>query len=56
MMKQSYAESLPVMMPGDEIPKFIAMACPCKPPTDESITIHVHKAEDTNDFCTHNSS
>ncbi|PNX93495.1 hydroxyproline-rich glycoprotein family protein [Trifolium pratense] len=28
MMKQSYAESLPVLMPGDEIPKFIAMACP----------------------------
>ncbi|XP_058758270.1 uncharacterized protein At5g65660-like [Vicia villosa] len=43
MMKQSYAESLPVLMPGDEIPTFIAMACPCKPPTDESITIRVDK-------------
>ncbi|CAJ2652261.1 unnamed protein product [Trifolium pratense] len=53
MMKQSYAESLPVLMPGDEIPKFIAMACPCKPPTDESITIHVDK-EETNDFSSDN--
>ncbi|CAL5189532.1 unnamed protein product [Lathyrus oleraceus] len=54
MMKQSYAESLPVLMPGDEIPKFIAMACPCKPPTDESITIRVDK-EETNDFSDENS-
>ncbi|KAK2430101.1 hypothetical protein P8452_43561 [Trifolium repens] len=53
MMKQSYAESLSVLMPGDEIPKFIAMACPCKPPTDESIIIHVHK-EETNDFSSDN--
>ncbi|CAI8585785.1 unnamed protein product [Vicia faba] len=54
MMKQSYAESLPVLMPGDEIPKFIAMACPCRPPTDETITIRVDK-EERDDFSDENS-
>jgi len=43
MMKQNQGESLPVLMPGDEVPKFIALACPCQPPTNESIRIHVHK-------------
>ncbi|XP_027333300.1 uncharacterized protein At5g65660-like [Abrus precatorius] len=53
MMKKNYAESLPVLMPGDDIPKFIAMACPCQPPREERITIHVEKAETTN-FCSGN--
>ncbi|XP_057442400.1 uncharacterized protein At5g65660-like [Lotus japonicus] len=50
MMKQNYAQSLPVLMPGDEIPKFIATACPCEPPRDERITIHVDMAGNS-DFC-----
>ncbi|CAN1825754.1 Uncharacterized protein At5g65660 [Linum perenne] len=29
-------ESLPVLMPGDEVPRFIAMACPCQPPILET--------------------
>ncbi|KAL2317579.1 hypothetical protein Fmac_031455 [Flemingia macrophylla] len=49
MMKQNYAKSLPVLMPGDEIPKFIATACPCQPPRDERIIIHVQK-EAATDF------
>ncbi|XP_020240367.1 uncharacterized protein At5g65660 [Cajanus cajan] len=49
MMKQNYAKSLPVLMPGDDIPKFIATACPCEPPRDERITIHVQK-EAATDF------
>ncbi|XVE60651.1 hypothetical protein DITRI_Ditri05aG0145300 [Diplodiscus trichospermus] len=36
-------QSLPVLMPGDEVPRFIAMACPCEPATMEKITITVHK-------------
>lgn len=56
MVKQEYAKSLPVLMPGDDIPKFIAMACPCQPPTDERITIHVDKAEEatSDDLCSRN--
>lgn len=41
--KQKEVESLPVLMPGDEVPKFIALACPCQPPKEEKITIQVHK-------------
>ncbi|CAN0838745.1 Uncharacterized protein At5g65660 [Linum grandiflorum] len=29
-------ERLPVLMPGDELPRFIAMACPCQPPILET--------------------
>ncbi|KAG4954885.1 uncharacterized protein At5g65660-like [Glycine soja] len=50
MMKQNYAKTIPVLMPGDDIPKFIATACPCEPPRDESITILVQKEEAT-DLC-----
>ncbi|QCE00773.1 uncharacterized protein At5g65660-like [Vigna unguiculata] len=53
MMKQNYAESLPVLMPGDAVPKFIATACPCQPPRDERITIHVQK-EPSTEFCSGN--
>ncbi|OAY51091.1 uncharacterized protein At5g65660 [Manihot esculenta] len=41
--KRNRAESLPVLMPGDQVPRFIAMACPCKPPLPEKITIKVQK-------------
>ncbi|KAG5018853.1 hypothetical protein AAZX31_06G087500 [Glycine max] len=50
MMQHNRGESLPVLMPGDEVPKFIALACPCQPPTNEMITIHVQKTA-PNDFC-----
>ncbi|XP_028783927.1 uncharacterized protein At5g65660-like [Neltuma alba] len=30
-LKQNRGQSLPVLMPGDEVPKFIAMPCPCEP-------------------------
>ncbi|KAL4333658.1 hypothetical protein GQ457_07G024430 [Hibiscus cannabinus] len=30
-------QSLPVLMPGDEVPRFLAMACPCEPATIEKI-------------------
>ncbi|KAK9215867.1 hypothetical protein WN944_007873 [Citrus x changshan-huyou] len=31
--EQNQIQSLLVSMPGDQVPKFVAMACPCKPPT-----------------------
>ncbi|KAK4276929.1 hypothetical protein QN277_015018 [Acacia crassicarpa] len=43
VMKHNEVQSLPVLMPGDEIPRFIAMACPCNPPKHENITIQVQK-------------
>ncbi|XP_043710854.1 uncharacterized protein At5g65660-like [Telopea speciosissima] len=36
-------DSLPVVMPGDKIPKFIALPCPCEPPRPEKIALVVHK-------------
>ncbi|XP_044475702.1 uncharacterized protein At5g65660-like [Mangifera indica] len=36
--KQKQAQSLLVSMPGDEIPKFVALACPCKPPTEKKLS------------------
>ncbi|KAK6125373.1 hypothetical protein DH2020_016021 [Rehmannia glutinosa] len=31
-LKQKENQSLPVIMPGDNVPKFIALPCPCEPP------------------------
>ncbi|KNA24651.1 hypothetical protein SOVF_013680 [Spinacia oleracea] len=31
LLKQQQMESLPVIMPGDNIAKFIALPCPCEP-------------------------
>jgi len=53
MVTQNCAKSLPVLMPGDAVPKFIATACPCQPPRDERITIHVQKEPPT-EFCSGN--
>ncbi|XP_031279256.1 uncharacterized protein At5g65660-like [Pistacia vera] len=39
--KQKQAQSLLVSMPGDEIPKFVALACPCKPSIVEKLTVTV---------------
>ncbi|KAJ9166428.1 hypothetical protein P3X46_021186 [Hevea brasiliensis] len=42
--KENKAEPLPVLMPGDQVPRFIAMACPCEPPLlEKMITIKVQK-------------
>lgn len=42
---QNRGQSLPVLMPGDEVPKFIAMPCPCQPsrPDDVIITAELEK-------------
>ncbi|KAL3526949.1 hypothetical protein ACH5RR_011605 [Cinchona calisaya] len=42
-LKQNQNQSLTVLMPGDEIPKFIAMPCPCEPPRLEKIVVEVPK-------------
>ncbi|KAL2344449.1 hypothetical protein Fmac_005734 [Flemingia macrophylla] len=31
--------SLPVLMPGDEVPKFIAMPCPCQPSRPDNVVV-----------------
>ncbi|KAB2023629.1 hypothetical protein ES319_D06G032100v1 [Gossypium barbadense] len=36
-------KNMPVLMPGDKVPRFIAMASPCEPPRTETITITVPK-------------
>ncbi|KAL1365460.1 uncharacterized protein At5g65660 isoform X2 [Arachis duranensis] len=47
--KQNREESLPVLMPGDELPKFIAMPCPCQPTRphkdheDNTVIVRVEK-------------
>ncbi|GFQ08215.1 uncharacterized protein at5g65660, partial [Phtheirospermum japonicum] len=30
-LKQQENQSLPVIMPGDNVPRFIALPCPCEP-------------------------
>ncbi|KAA8546643.1 hypothetical protein F0562_003126 [Nyssa sinensis] len=41
--KQNQSQSLPVLMPGDRIPKFIALPCPCEPPRPGKIIVEVQK-------------
>ncbi|MCD9646342.1 hypothetical protein HAX54_036108 [Datura stramonium] len=42
--KQSQSTILPVvLMPGDEVPKFIAMPCPCQFPTPEKVVDELQK-------------
>ncbi|KAK1293451.1 Uncharacterized protein QJS10_CPB17g02438 [Acorus calamus] len=38
-LKKTQKESLPVLMPGDRMPKFIAWPCPCEPLLPDRITI-----------------
>ncbi|KAG4924654.1 hypothetical protein JHK82_050498 [Glycine max] len=40
-LKQNRGQSLPVLMPGDDVPKFIAMPCPCQPSRPDSIVVTV---------------
>lgn len=42
-LKQKQNESLPVLMPGDRIAKFIAMPCPCEPLRAQKIIVEVQK-------------
>ncbi|KAF7128967.1 hypothetical protein RHSIM_Rhsim10G0081700 [Rhododendron simsii] len=37
------SQSLPVLMPGDHIPKFIALPCPREPPRPEKIIVEVRR-------------
>ncbi|KAK4748872.1 hypothetical protein SAY87_015458 [Trapa incisa] len=32
-------QSMPVLMPGDAVPKFIALPCPCRPPKEEKLAM-----------------
>ncbi|KAM7275825.1 hypothetical protein ACFE04_017691 [Oxalis oulophora] len=41
--KQNLSLSVPVLMPGDKVPKFIALPCPCEPPRAENIVVKVEK-------------
>ncbi|KAJ4836819.1 hypothetical protein Tsubulata_020083 [Turnera subulata] len=41
--KQDEGDSRLVIMPGDEVPKFIAMACPCEHLRIQMITVKVEK-------------
>jgi len=40
-VKQNKGQSLPVLMPGDELPKFIAMPCPRQPSRPDTILVAV---------------
>ncbi|XP_023518276.1 uncharacterized protein At5g65660-like [Cucurbita pepo subsp. pepo] len=42
-LEKNQRESLSVVMPGDSIPKFIAMPCPREPPRPEMIQVKVEK-------------
>nr|AFK48285.1 unknown [Lotus japonicus] len=50
LIQRNHGPSLPVLMPGDEVPRFIALACPCQPPTEERTIVHVQK----DGFCSGN--
>ncbi|KAJ8545942.1 hypothetical protein K7X08_018525 [Anisodus acutangulus] len=40
--KQNQVSDMPaVLMPGDEVPKFIALPCPCQPPRPEKLVDEV---------------
>ncbi|KAF5738053.1 hypothetical protein HS088_TW13G00947 [Tripterygium wilfordii] len=42
-LKQNKSQSLPVLMPGDQVPKFIALPCPREPPAPEKVLFKVEK-------------
>ncbi|OMP11248.1 hypothetical protein CCACVL1_00599 [Corchorus capsularis] len=42
-LKKNISQSLPVLMPGDQIPKFIALPCPCEPAREEKVEVKVQK-------------
>ncbi|XP_051141079.1 uncharacterized protein At5g65660-like isoform X2 [Andrographis paniculata] len=38
---KQHRSSLPVIMPGDSVPRFIALPCPCEPPRPPTVVLHV---------------
>ncbi|KAJ7953475.1 hydroxyproline-rich glycoprotein family protein [Quillaja saponaria] len=42
-LKQKQSQSLPVLMPGDNVPKFIALPCPCEPSRPETLIVKIEK-------------
>lgn len=42
-LKQKESQSLPVIMPGDNVAKFIALPCPCQPPRLGNAAVEVQK-------------
>ncbi|EXC03902.1 hypothetical protein L484_016106 [Morus notabilis] len=42
-LKANQRQSVPVLMPGDNVPKFIALPCPCEPPRDDKVVVDVPK-------------
>ncbi|VFQ75381.1 unnamed protein product [Cuscuta campestris] len=42
-LKVNRSQTLPVVMPGDEVPKFLALPCPRQPPLPEKIVVEVQK-------------
>ncbi|RZC48378.1 hypothetical protein C5167_041309 [Papaver somniferum] len=45
--KQSINESMPVIMPGDKIAKFIALPCPCEPYRPDKVFVEVENLQQT---------
>ncbi|XP_011073849.1 uncharacterized protein At5g65660-like [Sesamum indicum] len=42
--KEKKKQSLPVIiMPGDDVPKFIAVPCPCEPPRSDEIAVEMRR-------------
>uniref|UniRef100_A0A2P2QAC0 Hydroxyproline-rich glycoprotein family protein n=1 Tax=Rhizophora mucronata TaxID=61149 RepID=A0A2P2QAC0_RHIMU len=41
--KQNQDQSMSVLMPGDQIPRFIALPCPCEPPRAEKFVMKATK-------------
>ncbi|KAE8697367.1 auxin-responsive protein IAA9 [Hibiscus syriacus] len=42
-VKKNQGQSFPVLMPGDDIPKFIALPCPCEPPREAKVVKEVQQ-------------
>ncbi|XP_031110285.1 uncharacterized protein At5g65660 [Ipomoea triloba] len=42
-LKQNQSLTLPVVMPGEHVPRFLALPCPCQPPRAERIVVEVQK-------------
>nr|GMC66241.1 uncharacterized protein At5g65660 [Ipomoea batatas] len=38
-LKQNQSLTLPVVMPGEHVPRFLALPCPCQPPRAERIVV-----------------
>ncbi|KAI3852847.1 hypothetical protein MKW92_049189 [Papaver armeniacum] len=45
--KQSINESMPVIMPGDKVARFIALPCPCEPYRPDKVVVEVQNLQQT---------